>query len=133
MNALPKLGERPHVPPLCRRAAIKTHLEEAFVELLERHSRRYLDYILLDQIGGRNVPSLISPLLQEVRIPLCEGQNSCDRAILEPRSFRFGRVLDGRHRVLFREGSNSRIAKESLGVRLGVSSKGQDLREAGPD
>src|ERR1700743_2104967 len=110
----PQLGHRAQIFPFCRSKSIEANPKKTFVQSRDC-SFRCSPYIReLDGRGGRRIPGMLAPLLQERVIPLCLFDNLLDRPGVECNSQVAGRLGDRDPGSRWQQGTDLRKVEKSF-------------------
>src|SRR5215813_11259321 len=116
MRPGPEFCHRAQVPLLQRGETIKTYSKEAFVKRADRLDRSLLNVCDRDRTSLRNVPSVLAPLLQEIRITPCVGNDSVHGVSRKIHSLGLGGFHERLARVVVRQRTDLGVIEKPFSV-----------------
>src|SRR2546426_12686598 len=115
---------------LTRSQPVETPPEEALVQALESIRRRAFRVLRCHGRVRGDVPGVIAPFLQEVRVPACLLDDDVQRTFADIYSLPPDRFPDRILRGLRAERSDIRVLEQSFGVGFGLPREAGELRES---
>ena len=130
MRPGPERGHCDEVLPLLGGQTMESNQEEVLVELGLNSRRGALHVTRGNRARGCNVPDVVPPFLQEVRISMRPRDHDVQRVVVDRRATFLSRHRERGSGVGGLERADHRKVEQSLGVRLGLACESAQLRES---